>query len=353
MAHQRIRTVCTIMILLLGLSGCASKAPTKTAQNPTPEPRTAVVNEPVSATDRPMATECTSHRDARGNIVYDDPSCPTRTRRSDSREMARDTTPCNRTDLTSAVATECTSHRDASGNIVYDDPACAARIAKTECTSHRDASGNIVYDDPACAARIAKTECTSHRDARGNIVYDDPSCPTRNRRPDSPEMAQDPASYDRQMDAAVAHVRKAEIAGDNGNIPEMLRDASLSLDQAKGARMTGANPDLNAGIMDLRETLIVGCRDRIAPSALRDAMMKLERAASVRRTSHVSSRTLTGELRRTGGAGEDTYIVRDRQYGDTPVFLSPDMSGQIKEGDVVQAQVDPQGRVVAISKYPE
>ena len=50
---------------------------------------------------------------------------------------------------------------------------------------------------------------------------------------------------------------------------------------------------------------------------------------------------------------QEAYVVRDPQSGaDTPVFLSPDMTRQFKEGDSVQAQVDPQGRVVAITKSP-
>lgn len=46
-------------------------------------------------------------------------------------------------------------------------------------------------------------------------------------------------------------------------------------------------------------------------------------------------------------------VVRDPQSdADTPVFLSPDKTRQVKEGDTVEAQVDPQGRVVAITKSP-
>ena len=177
------------------------------------------------------------------------------------------------------------------------------------------------------------------------------------------ERTQDPASYDRQVAAAVTHVGKAELAGDQGNIPEMLRQTSLSLEQAKAAQRAGTNPDLNDGIMDLNETLRVGQRDQIAPSALREARIKLSRAATMHKVAtsgtgpELSSRTVTGELRRSSTAstvqGQESYVVRDRQSGDTPVLLSTDMSSQIKEGDMVNAQIDSQGRVVAISKSPE
>jgi hypothetical protein len=177
------------------------------------------------------------------------------------------------------------------------------------------------------------------------------------------ERTQDPASDDRQVAGAVTHVWKAELAGNEGNIPEMLRQSSLSLEQAKAAQRAGTNPDLNDGIMDLNETLRVGQRDQIAPSALRDARIKLSRAATIQKvatsgtSSTLSSRTVTGELKRSSTEstvqGQETYVVRDRQSGDTPVLLSTDMSRQIKEGDIVTAQIDSQGRVVAISKSPE
>ena len=178
------------------------------------------------------------------------------------------------------------------------------------------------------------------------------------------ERTQDPAAYDRQVATAVTHVWKAELAGDQGNIPEMLSQASLSLEQAKSAQRAGTNPDLNDGIMDLNETLRVGQRDQIAPSALREARIKLSRAATIQKvattsgtSSELTSRTVTGELRRSTTVstvqGQESYVVRDRQSGDTPVLLSTDMSSQIKEGDMVKAQIDSQGRVVAISKSPE
>jgi hypothetical protein len=175
-------------------------------------------------------------------------------------------------------------------------------------------------------------------------------------------IAQEPSVYKRQMSDAVKHVRKAETAGNEGNIPEMLRHTSLSLEQAKAAQQApGANPALDDGIMNLKETMVVGQRDKIAPSALKEARIKLTQAATaqtVSTASKPSSRVLTGELRRSTAIStfpeQEAYVVRDPQSGvNTPVFLSPDMTSQVKEGDTVQAQIDSQGRVVAITKSPK
>lgn len=170
----------------------------------------------------------------------------------------------------------------------------------------------------------------------------------------------DRASYDRQLSEAVAHARKAELAGNEGNIPEMLRHTNMSLEKAKAAQQAGANPDLDEGITDLKETLVVGKRDQIAPSALKEARIKLAQAATIHPVSTAGtkgSRVLTGELRRSTTIStfpeQEAYVVRDPQTGaDTPVFMSPEMSRQVTEGEMVQTQIDSQGRVVAISPKP-
>lgn len=205
------------------------------------------------------------------------------------------------------------------------------------------------------------SECSSRMDANGNIVYDDPSCPTRNRRTGGVEAAQDPAAVNQPMDAAVSNVLKAEAAGDQGNIPEMLRYTRLSLDQAQQVQRARTDAYLNAGIIDLKDTLIIGSRDRIAPSALRDARAKLSRAAYTTRTSAVSTanpstHTIKGELARNtkptegGVSGGEHYVVRDRENREMPISLSPEMSRQVQVGDVVEAQVDSKGQVTSITK---
>ena len=105
---------------------------------------------------------------------------------------------------------------------------------------------------------------------------------------------------------------------------------------------------LNSGIQDLKETLVVGTRDGIAASALRDARAKLMRA----RTSD----TVRGELGRNerptagGATGGERYIVRDFQNNEMPIALSPEMSQQVHVGDMVDAQIDSDGQVTSITK---
>jgi hypothetical protein len=105
---------------------------------------------------------------------------------------------------------------------------------------------------------------------------------------------------------------------------------------------------LNSGIQDLKETLVVGTRDGIAPSALRDARVKLVRAST--------ADTVRGELGRNerptagGASGGEQYIVRDLQNHEMPIALSPEMSQQMHVGDMVDAQIDSDGQVTSITK---
>jgi hypothetical protein len=217
------------------------------------------------------------------------------------------------------------------------------------------------------------TACSSHRDAKGNIVYDDPNCPSRYRRQmgssyQNVRWTQESAFYDRYADKAVKHAREAEIAGNQGHVPEMLRHAELSLDQAKEAQRAGHHPDLDAGIDALRQTIMLGQGNQspAATSSIREARVRLSRAAGIkardvrpanelaRPMSHRPTQTIKGELARsdrdTSVTGGEHYVVRDSQNKEMPISLSPDMSRQVQVGDVVEAQVDSAGHVTSITK---
>ena len=245
------------------------------------------------------------------------------------------------------------------------------------CPSRTDAQGSVVFNDPACPDRYRRTvsdsvnaACSAHRDAKGKLIYDDPSCPARHRRQmgssyENVRWTQESAFYDRYTDKAVKHARAGEIAGNQGHVPEMLRHAELSLDQAKEAQRAGRHPDLDAGITALRDTITLGAANQVpgATSSIREARVRLSRAAGipVRDTRPanelvrpVSTHTIKGELARNErstrvGGGED-YIVRDKQNREMPISLSPEMSRQVQVGDVVEAQVDSNGQVTSISK---
>ena len=318
-----------------------------------------------------LAAACPSRVDASGKAVYDDPTCPDRFRRQVS-EKDR-----------AVLAAACPSRIDTSGNTVYvyDDPTCPRRyrhqissirearislsraagikkwdepsaVAEKEraalaaaCPSQVDATGKSVYDDPSCPDRYRRQKeniddraalvaaCSSHVDATGKIIYDDPACLTRNRY-----LAQESAYYDRYIDKAVKHARTAEIAANQGNVPDMLENAQLSLEHAKEARRAGNNADLAAGILALRQTIAYG----------------QGQGNDVTTTTVSRSRTVKGELSRgeksSRVGGGEQYVVRDNQNREMPISLSPEMSRQVQVGDVVEAQVDSNGQVTSITK---
>jgi hypothetical protein len=171
------------------------------------------------------------------------------------------------------LAAACTSRVDAQGQHVYDDPACPDRY----------------YNDRAAHDRAAGvSSCASRTDKKGNVIYDDPACPARYRRQmgssfENVRWTQESAFYDRYTDKAAKHARQAEVAGIQGHGPEMLQHAGLALDQAKEAQRVGHQPDLDAGIVALREAIAFGHGNQIpaAATSIRDARMKLSRAAGI------------------------------------------------------------------------
>src|SRR6478736_2299375 len=321
-----------------------------------------------------ITAACPSRTDAQGKVVFDDPSCPDRYRRQAGGISDKDH---------AGLAAACPSRIDTSGNTVYvyDDPTCprryrhqissirearislsrAAGIKKWDepsavagkeraalaaaCPSQVDATGSSVYDDPSCPERYRRQKeniddraalvaaCSSHVDATGKIIYDDPACLTRNRY-----LAQESAYYDRYIDKAVKHARTAEIAGNQGNVADMLENAQLSLEHAKEARRAGNNADLAAGILALRQTIAYG----------------QGQGNDVTTTTVSRSRTVKGELSRgeksSRVGGGEQYVVRDNQNREMPISLSPEMSRQVQVGDVVEAQVDSNGQVTSITK---
>ena len=182
------------------------------------------------------------------------------------------------------------------------------------------------------------------------------------------DWSQESAFYDRYAGKAVKHAREAELAGNHGHVPEMLRHAELSLDQAKEAQRAGHHPDLDAGIEALRQTITLGHGNQspAATSSIREARVRLSRAAGIktrdvrpanelaRPMSQRKIQTIKGELARserdTNITGGEHYVVRDSQNREMPISLSPDMSRQVQVGDVVEAQVDSNGQVTSITK---
>jgi small metal-binding protein len=318
-----------------------------------------------------IAAACPSRADADGKVVFDDPTCPDRYRRQMGTAAAGDAT---------GLATTCPSRVDANGKVIYDDPTCPDRYRRqtgttaesgpagleAACPSRLDTNGKVIYNDPTCPDRYRRQagamssirearvrlsraagikvwdtapgagtnnyagvdpRCPSTIDAKGKVAYADAGCAERYRF-----QTKENAFYDRYADKAAKHARAAEIAGNEGNMPDMIEDAELSLDHAKEARRASNNPDLAAGIAALRQAIAFGQTNevpgaRVGPSA----------------------QTIKGELSRSAGGGEQ-YVVRDSQNREMPISLTPEMSRQVQVGDVVEAQVDSNGQVTSISK---
>jgi hypothetical protein len=282
-----------------------------------------------------IAAACPSRVDAQGNVVFEDPSCPDRYRSQLGNTHEKDR---------AGLAAACSSRVDANGKVIYDDPACPDRY-------RRQTAGT---NDPT----IVDAACPSKIDANGKVIYANATCAERYRY-----QTKENAFYDRYADKAAKHARAAEIAGNQGNIPDMIQNAEISLDQAKEARRSGNNPDLAAGIAALRQSIALGQGNDVpgATSSIREARVRLSRAAGIKVWDTAANagaaprtQTIKGELSRNEnsprGDGGEHYVVRDSQNREMPISLSPEMSRQVQVGDVVEAQIDSNGQVTSITK---
>jgi len=335
-----------------------------------------------------IAAACPSKVDADGKVVFDDPTCPDRYRRQAGTTAAGGA---------AGLAAACSSKSDANGKVIYDDPACPDRYRSqvgttsekeraglaAACSSKSDANGKIIYDDPACPDRFRQQnasmnairearvrlsraagiktwdsqpgdkltrpdpvgvagagDCPSKVDANGKVIYADSGCAHRYYY-----QTKENAYYDRYADKAAKHARAAEIAAIEGNVPDMIQNAELSLDHAKEARRSGNNPDLAAGIAALRQSIALGQSYEVTRSTS---------SPTSTATAAATPRTFKGELSQkkdvTRADGGESYVIRDRENQEMPITLSPEMSREVQVGDVVEAQVDSNGQVTSISK---
>ena len=295
-----------------------------------------------------LAAACSSRVDANGKVIYDDPACPDR-----FRSQVGTTSEKERAGLAAA----CSSKSDANGKIIYDDPACPDRFRQQNASMNAirearvrlsRAAGIKTWDsqpgdkvtrpDPVGVAGAG--DCPSKVDAKGNVIYADSGCAHRYYY-----QTKENAYYDRYADKAAKHARAAEIAAIQGNVPDMIQNAELSLDHAKEARRSGNNPDLAAGIAALRQSIALGQTNEVPGST----SSPTSTAAAAPRTQTIKGELLRNEKSTKVGGGEE-YIVRDSQQREMPIALSPEMSQQVQVGDMVEAQVDSNGQVTSISK---
>ena len=295
-----------------------------------------------------IAAACPSKVDADGKVVFDDPTCPDRYRRQAGTTAAGGA---------AGLAAACSSKSDANGKVIYDDPACPDRYRQQNASMNAirearvrlsRAAGIKTWDsqpgdkltrpDPVGVAGAG--DCPSKVDANGKVIYADSGCAHRYYY-----QTKENAYYDRYADKAAKHARAAEIAAIEGNVPDMIQNAELSLDHAKEARRSGNNPDLAAGIAALRQSIALGQTNEVPGST----SSPTSTAAAPPRTQTIKGELLRNEKSTKVGGGEE-YIVRDSQQREMPIALSPEMSQQVQVGDMVEAQVDSNGQVTSISK---
>jgi hypothetical protein len=375
MQKTYVMTVAGGLTLMLLATSCASKSNTRTTAN---QPR-----------DRAVASESRDRIQASRDVA---PSTPNATEMPiterpvplDRRGSSDSLTPAGdrvvhcadaKGDITGSM--DCRpghqrTNERAERNGTAHDP--RPEVLAT-CAHQRDDQGRIVYDDPKCPTQYTPetlVACSHRTDAQGRIVYDDPKCPTRYRPQmgssfQNVDVTRESAFFDRHMNNAVKHAREAEIAGTQGFTTEMLRHVELSLDDAKEAQRAGNVPGLNEGIMALRETLRQG-HDIEGTEQVREARIQLSQAAGmkskdtrpIRRATQTSSsavrspRTVRGELigdEATPRAdGNRQYVLRDPAGTDTRILLPSELNQNVQPGDMVEAQLDPDGRVVGINK---
>jgi hypothetical protein len=262
--------------------------------------------------------------DARGNVIYDDPACPTRysqvqpmVKEYSDPQVLKDNAFFDRY-IEKAVkearqaeiagnqghAPEMVEHANLAltqakqaqraGNVPgLNEGILALREALAiPLSTYR---GRTAYDSPTGTAAT----CTSRTDANGTVIYDDPNCPLRYGQT-TRDSVQDATAY--------------------------VREARIRLSEAGGMRPI----------------------DTRAPGVL---------AANTSSMAGTPARTVTGILisDKAGLAtsrfdGVKPYYLRDRNGRDIPVVLPPDMARTVGVGDRVVAQVDSDGRILAISK---
>jgi hypothetical protein len=350
MQKQYVMTVAGGLMLTLLATSCASKSHTRNTANPPPRDR-AVASDRNRSTDESRIASAdrrtdTSTPNANEMAATERPVPFDRTGSADNRTPADRVVPCadDKGDMTASMDCRPGNRR----------------------TNDRSANDRTVYSPEALAA------CAHRTDDQGRIVYDDPKCPTKYRSQmgssfENVDWTRESAFFDRYMNKAVKHAREAEIAANQGHTPEMLRHAELSLDQAKEAQRAGNVPGLEEGIISLRDVLRQG-QGAQGSQQIHEARIKLSQAAGMKpkdtrpmgratqtSTSPVGSpRTVRGELIGDESAsradGNRQYVLRDPAGADTRILLPPDLTQNVQPGDIVEAQLDPDGHVVGINK---
>lgn len=331
------------LILMLASVSCASKSHTRATADPGHRDRVAA-SDRATDTDRLTASERARMGDEQTGMT-ERPVPSNRTGSGDPMPKDRVVDCADQGgDMTASM--ECTPAGRRHGD---RDGRQADTLAMANCAYHTDDRGRIIYDDPACAKRYREQMGSSFENVR---------------------WTQESAFFDRHVGKAAEHARAAAIAANQGHQVEMRQHAELALDRAKEAQRAGNVPALNEAIQNLREAIRYGDTAGAADPArqIHEARVNLARAGGMKPPKDLQlagnaagspaatrmSRSVKGELIPQDSAatsdGSRRYLLREANGRETPILLGPDMTQNVQSGEIVEAQMDSQGRVAAINK---
>ncbi|MGQ0811378.1 MAG: small metal-binding protein SmbP [Nitrospiraceae bacterium] len=160
---------------------------------------------------------------------------------------------------------------------------------------------------------------------------------------------------------AMRHAQEAKAAGIEGNAGELVLHSRIALDKAKDAQRAGHNDRLNEGVQALGEAIERGkiSRTQEATEYVARAILRLSQAAiqlqeGNARTQHHHrdiDRMLTGAVVRgevLSIESDDLYISNMPSGKLLRLVTLPTMLEEIEIGDSIEANVFPDGRVIAL-----
>lgn len=417
--NKPITTLAGGLILVLASISCSSKADTRTTANPRSQDnviasdRTASTHRTGPDDNRVTADRMVACADQKGDMTGS-ADCALSSRREGSARTGRDRTAY---DSSTEAMAACASRTDAKGNVIYEDPTCptryrqprqqmgssyenvtwsqesaffdryignavkharAAEIAgnlghapemrqhaqlSLEQANEAQRAGNVpglneginslreALNAPMTANRTGTDDnrsasdrmapCADQKgDTTGSV-----DCEAQNRRMGDDRTGSDRTAYDSPAGAMAACASRTDVKGnviyDDPACPArfrqpqsaslqdataLVRDARIRLSQAGGMRPTDTRP-IGALVVNTNST--AGTRARTVKGEL------------------IGDEASSASSRLDGG---HHYILRDRNGKDITILLPQDMGRNVRAGDKVEAQVDSAGRVLTISK---
>jgi hypothetical protein len=345
--NKTIMTLAGGLILVLGSASCSSKANTRTTANPHPQDNVVASDRMASsdrqaATDRPVPTNRTGPDD---NRLASDRMIPCADQKGDATGSSDCASPGRRVgddragyDSSAEAMAACPSRTDASGNVVYDDPACPSRYSQSR-QQMGDSHANVKWTQESAFFDRYIGKAVKHARAgeiAGNLGH-------------AQEMRREAQL---SLDQAKEAQRAGNVPGLNEGIialrdmlsqPEgaslrdataRVREARINLSRAGGMRPVDTQP---TGALAVRTNAMAGS----AAGGMN---------AQYGRDTRTVKGELIGDEVSSRKEGGNHYFLRDQTGKDLPITLTEDMGRHMRAGDKVEAQIDADGLVRAINK---